>query len=325
MMMLAYVTRRWFLFVLILGVTGTLLVPQPMYLLTRDLPPHLVIAVALFLMSWTMPSRSLAQELRRPAAATWAILLSYTLPPGLAWLVGQVASPDIRVGLLLSASVPCTLASCIIWTRLAHGNEATALLALLGSTLLSWLVTTLWLDFTTGLEVELDTPRMMRDLLLTLVVPVSLAQGLRAIRPLAHWVDAYKNWLSNIAQLFVLAIIFKTTAAVGLEIQSGVTTITGRLVAEAIGLTQAVHLATLAVGWWTGRLWFDRPRSVAIAFASSQKTLPVALFLFENYFRAAFPLAVLPLMGYHIGQLIVDTFIAEWIKADDQPSGRPAN
>ena len=52
---------------------------------------------------------------------------------------------------------------------------------------------------------------------------------------------------------------------------------------------------------------------MAIAFAGSQKTLPVALFLFHAYFKDQYPLAVVPLAFYHVGQLVVDTFVADWL------------
>jgi solute carrier family 10 (sodium/bile acid cotransporter), member 7 len=314
--MRSFLAQRWFLLVLVTGLTVTLLFPEPIHAVARHLPPHVVIALALFLMAWTMPSRSLAGELRRPVASLWAILVGYTAAPGLAWLLGQLAPwPDLRIGLLLSASVPCTLASCIIWTRLAGGNEATALLALLGSTLLSWLCTTFWLSVTTGAEVALDTGKMMFDLVVTLVIPVALGQGLRVQPRLTAWVDSRRTALSNLAQIFVLSIILKTTAALGLKLHEGTANLDAATILGAIALAQAVHLGTLGVGWWTAPLLgIDRPRRIAVAFASSQKTLPVALFLFENYFRDAFPLAVAPLLFYHVGQLLVDTPIAERMK-----------
>jgi sodium/bile acid cotransporter 7 len=313
--MLASLAERWFLVTLILGVGLTLLFPDAVHLVTQPLPPHLIIAIALFLMAWTMPTRSLAAELRQPQAAAWAITLSYTATPALAWLVGLLTdAADVRIGMLVSACVPCTLASCVLWTRLAGGNEATALVALLGSTLLSWLATTGWLSALTGTQVELDVPRMMLDLVTTLVIPVALGQGLRALPRLTVYVDRHRLLIGNVAQLCVLSIILKTTAAVGLQLHAGTTQLSAATVIASVLLTQAVHIAALALGWWTSLGWIDRPRRLAVAFASSQKTLPVALFLFERYYREAFPLAVLPLLCYHVGQLIVDTFIAERLR-----------
>ncbi len=78
------------------------------------------------------------------------------------------------------------------------------------------------------------------------------------------------------------------------------------------GLCVSLHLTALFAGLWSSKaLGFDRPSQIAVAFACSQKTLPVALLLFETYFKDAYPLAVVPMVFYHVGQLIVDTFIAQ--------------
>src|SRR5262249_12415324 len=72
-----------------------------------------------------------------------------------------------------------------------------------------------------------------------------------------------------------------------------------------------LHLAALLFGMWSSKgLGFDRANQIAVGIAGSQKTLPVSLILFDAYF-AQFTLAVIPMVFYHFGQLIVDTFIAD--------------
>src|SRR5205823_11597279 len=76
----------------------------------------------------------------------------------------------------------------------------------------------------------------------------------------------------------------------------------------AAALCVGLHLATLFCGLWTSkRLGFDRPNQIAVAISCSQKTLPVALFVFSAYFKDRYPLAVVPLVLYHVSQLVVDT------------------
>jgi sodium/bile acid cotransporter 7 len=83
------------------------------------------------------------------------------------------------------------------------------------------------------------------------------------------------------------------------------------LVGLTIVLALGVHLAAWAAGFWSsGRLRFGRPAQVAVGFACSQKSLPVALVVYA-YFARAHPLAVFPLVVYHFGQLFVDTLIAD--------------
>ena len=77
-------------------------------------------------------------------------------------------------------------------------------------------------------------------------------------------------------------------------------------------LCLGVHLAALFFGLVSSRLLrFERSNQIAVAIAGSQKTLPVALSLFDTYFVAGYPLAVVPLVFYHVGQLLLDTVIAE--------------
>jgi len=319
--MLAFLAQRWFLCALVAGVGLALLAPHAVRAVTQYLPPQLVVAVALFLMAWTMPSRSLAGELRQPWAALWAVGIGYGFLPGTGWLLGHLAPlPDIQIGLLLAASVPCTLASCVLWTRLAGGNEATALLTVLLCTLGSWFLTTFWLAATTGSQVDIPVVKMMRALVFTLVIPVVVGQGLRFHRPLAEFADRRKWALSVVAQLFVLSIVLKAAAEVGLKIQEGDAPLQPVVLLASAGLALGLHLAALYAGLWSSMgLGFDRPRQIAVAFSGSQKTLPVSLFLFQEYFQDRYPLAVVPLLFFHVGQLLLDTLIAERMKRQTTP------
>jgi predicted Na+-dependent transporter len=58
-----------------------------------------------------------------------------------------------------------------------------------------------------------------------------------------------------------------------------------------------------------------------VAFAASQKTLPVGLVLYDQYFREEYPFAVMPVLAYHVGQLLVDTvFAKQWACDSTWPS-----
>lgn len=308
--MRAWLAKRWFLLLLAGGATLALLRPRALDWIDA-LDPRGVVALALFLMAWIMPGRQLLGVLARPWPALWALVLSAGAVPATAFLLMPLLPTAFGIGLLLIASVPCTLASAVLWTRRAGGDEAVVLVVILLTTSTSWLTTTAWLSFGTGTALEIDAAAMMLDLLLLLVGPVGLGQACRSLGPLARAAQRGRTVWGVVAQLLILAILLKATVKIGerLAVESD-PALAWWAVATA-GLCLGLHLAALLAGLWSSALLgFARPQRIAVAFACSQKTLPVAMLLFERYFQA-YPLAVLPLAFYHFGQLIVDTFVAD--------------
>ncbi len=77
-----------------------------------------------------------------------------------------------------------------------------------------------------------------------------------------------------------------------------------------------VHVAML----WTGvtiakLLRFSREDQIAVAFASSQKTLTVGLLV-----AMSLEVSILPMVWYHVSQLFIDTLIADRFRRQDEGS-----
>src|SRR5262249_43045983 len=152
--------------------------------------------------------------------------------------------------------------------------------------------------------VDVETGAMMLDLLAALVAPVGLGQLARAVGPLARAATRHKTAIGVMSQLLILIVILKAVSALGDRLAEGTGLPSGGSVLAVALLCVALHLAALAAGFWGGRaLRFDRASRLAVAFAGSQKTLPVALLLYETYFPE-YPLAVVPALFYHVGQLV---------------------
>jgi solute carrier family 10 (sodium/bile acid cotransporter), member 7 len=322
--MRSFLVQHWFLLVLAFIVGSALAFPGPLHPLTDIWEPRPTIAISLFLMAWTMPTRSLFEEIRRPMAALWAVVLSYVLVPICAWLFGFLgAVDDVQVGLVLVASVPCTLSSAILWTRMAGGNDATALLATMGTTFLSWGLTTLWLLLLTGTKIDVPVPQMMLDLVLTLILPVVGGQLLRRIPPCKSFADRYRVPISIFSQFFVLAIILKAGVGVGDKLHVANSPDASMIFLSSVVLAIALHMFALASGWFSsGWLGFERGRQIAVAFSASQKTLQISVMLFDEYYSKSHPYAIIPLLFYHVGQLLLDTVIARRI-ANNRPATPP--
>lgn len=316
-----FLIKRWFLLFLIGGVTLAGLIPHQLRLLTDLVDVRMVVASALFLMAWCLESRSLWDTLLRPWPVLWAVAISYGFLPILGWIGGSLLNlEDFRIGLMISVSVPCTLASAVLWTRMAGGNEATALWTTMVTTGMSWMATTAWLAWGTRIQVEVDAVALMRGLLLVLVLPVALGQLIRAIPSLARFALSQKTRLGFVSQILILSVIWKAAADIFDKLESGAATVSLGAIAVMAADCLSIHLTALAAGFWSSRaLGFDRRNQIAVAFACSQKSLPVALFLYESYFQA-YPLAIIPLAFYHVGQLLADTLIADRMAKERKPA-----
>ena len=76
-----------------------------------------------------------------------------------------------------------------------------------------------------------------------------------------------------------------------------------------IGIVLLLHTSVLAVGYGLAKAaGMSRPNCIAVAFAGSQKTLMVGLYVALRYYGG---LAILPMVAYHVGQLILDTLVAD--------------
>ena len=83
-----------------------------------------LVAAILFLMSFSLDSRQLGRSIRRPGPVMFACLVNYGLVPLLAWpLMPLQQLDDFALGLMITVTVPSTMAAASIWTRKAHGNE----------------------------------------------------------------------------------------------------------------------------------------------------------------------------------------------------------
>jgi sodium/bile acid cotransporter 7 len=323
--MKAFLRKRWFLFLLLFSVGLAWSRPHWLRPITHALDPRVVVTTALFLIALSLESRSLFSSLIRPAPALWAVCISYGALPALARCAGWLLpDSDLRIGLFIMASVPCTLASAVIWTRMAGGNEAAALLGILLTTGTSWLATTAWLAWGTDSAAAAEAPERMRELALVLIVPIGIGQLSRAIRGVVRPVTHYKSVLGVISQLLIVVMIVRAAVDVGDKLGEKSVPLTATAFLATAAVCLGTHLAALAGGFWSsGWLRLGRPNQIAVAFACSQKTLPVALLLFDSYYKDAYPLAVVPMLFYHAGQLIADTFVADTL-AHQQPKSSEA-
>jgi sodium/bile acid cotransporter 7 len=326
---LPFLRRRWFLLaLLVVLVCGWWNATAWKWFADQKAVRNTIVFTVLFLMALPVDSQVMLRTARRPWPALLATLINFGLLPGIAWGVSGLLSRELGWGLLVAATTPCTLASASVWTRRAGGNDAVSMMVTILTNLLCFVVTPAWLTIMTGTKhqaASLEFGAMVIKLGLLVLAPMLLAQLLRLHPSVARWSTARRGQLGVAALIGVLSMILMGTiqagAAAGDRSDSSLLIDLLPMFAAVAGL----HTGMLIVGMYlAGWLRMSREDQIAVGIAGSQKTLMVGL-------QVALDLGVspFPMITYHVGQLLIDTIIADRLRQRDRaaeppPRGPPA-
>jgi len=315
-----FFTQRWFLITLaFLLAMGYAQAENWRPLAELQALRYAIVASVLFIMALPLRLGSVWEALRRPRAVLLACGINYVLLPLVAWAMTVGLQEEMAVGLMVVAATPSTLASAAVWTRRAGGNDAIAIVVTVVTNLSCFVMTPLWLFAATGLrDWKSDMlGEMVVRLGLLVVFPMVLAQLLRLYRPITRWSDMQKSALSVLAQCGILTMVLLGAIKAGNELndpsvdtQMPITTALTMLFAVIV-----LHCLMLWAGHWFGeKCGLSRPDRIAVGFSGSQKTLVVGLHVAVTYFGG---LAILPMVAYHIGQLLIDALVADRLRQEE--------
>ena len=305
--------KQWFLIALWLVVAGAALAPGILKPLAEFIKSQVIVILVMFLMSVTLDLGQIVAALKQPGKVALGVVLGYVLVPLFGWLAAFLfwqRSPDFSVGTIIMAAMPCTLASATIWTRLAGGNDAISLLCTVVSNSLSFAVTPFLLLLTLGYSATPDPVQMLSKLFLTIVLPVVVGQGVRAVATLRTLVTERKATLSILSQLLILSIVLSGLTKASLIIRESAAGFAWLDFGGLILAVAVVHGLALVGSWIvSGAFRLPRRDRLALLFAGSQKTLPAGLYVADVFFPT-YHLAALPILLYHSLQLIMDSWVA---------------
>jgi len=324
--MKSFLIKRWFLvglFSLIpIGlIVGTQLEPESISELSSTYAGtigRIVVAIVLFLMSVTLDNRKLMASLRKPAPVIWACFANFGILPLLAIpLMSWQRTEDFSVGLMITASVPCTMAAASVWTRKAGGNDAVALLVTILTNGLCFAITPFWLRFGVGDTVSLDILKMVERLFVTALLPIVAGQVFRSFGSIRTLADNAKTMLGGVAQACILLLVFWASVKGGPHLRS---TSNPALTTDSILIVLVscvvLHIVALIISVLGSCLFgFSREDTAATAFAGSQKTLPIGIYIATDLLSGKdLPFAVFPILMFHASQLFLDTLIVDPLK-----------
>lgn len=318
-MLPSWLKRNWFLFVLGMVLSLGMTFPEKCSPVAFAVPKDWIIATVLLAMALPLEFDAMWNSLRRPGPSLLATFISFVVVPLLAWPVSWFFQSDLAAGIIIASAVPCSMASVTVWTRLAGGNEAVSILVTVITNLFCFVVTPAWVWLLVGMETTTEPFLVMAvKLLILIVLPILLGQSLRFIPTVRSWARRAKAFLSIVAQLGVLAIVFVGAVYSGIQLQE----LAGQLAEVALQIVMMMvsvamlHLVAWLIGLYSANgLQMNRSDQIAVAFGGSQKTLMVGLAIALDFGG----LAILPMLAYHVEQLLIDTLLAHRLRFTAAP------
>ena len=312
--------QHWFLILLCLILTSGISLGQwgpasVSGLFITSIQPKVTTAIVLFLMGFSLDSSKRTEALSRPAGAVWGCIVNLGLMPLLVWPFVMVQQlPDFHAGLILTAVVPCTLATASVFTRKAGGNDAVSLLVTLITNMSCVVITPFWLQIWFGRSESFDMLAMIQHLTWCVLVPTAAGQVLQLLPPLGQFAGRHRARIGMLAQMIVLLLVGVAAIQAGQVL--GQQSSWPSWSSSGLMLTACVllHLAGIVIAWQGARvLQLHRTEQIAVAIAGSQKTLPVGLLIAATpgLLDRSAPFITFPLLAYHAAQLILDGVLAE--------------
>ena len=314
---------RWFLAALAVLIPSGLVLGMrlPADVVESLLPsfrPRVITATVLFLMAFSLDNRQLRASLRAPGPVVWASFVNYAMIPFAAVYVRHwQLTEDFSVGLMISASVPCTMAAASVWTRRAGGNDAVSLLVTFFTNAACFVMTPMWLAYSIGASGEIDELRfesLSMRLLQAVLIPSVLAQLVRLAPRATEFANQHTKPMGVVAQSLILTLVFSSSIRSGAQLVVDGPRPDLISIAVVWACCIGLHVGALAAAVLGGRCFgFSRPDLAAVAFAGSQKTLPIGILISDVYGQLmGVPFAVFPILMYHASQLFIDTLIADY-------------
>jgi solute carrier family 10 (sodium/bile acid cotransporter), member 7 len=324
-MTIGWFARHWFVLGLVSAAAAAFAWPDAGArggLLRTEVTAKVAVALIFLMLGLAISTAALRQ-----GAARWRLhlvmqLFMFVAFPAVVLAVDRVAGaalpPDLRLGFLFLSILPTTVSTCVVLTAISGGNVSAALFNSVLANSSGVVLTPLLAAMV--LQVQGEAPPVLpaiTEIGTLILAPLAAGQVLRPL--LLRWGEPNARALSAASNVVILFIIY---AAFANSVHSGAFAQTGLL--QTLGVGAGVLLlfgsATAAAILLGHRLHFDEGDRRALFFCAPQKTLaagvPMGQILFEGH--PGIGLVLLPLMVYHVVQLLIGAPVAQYMRDRDE-------
>jgi solute carrier family 10 (sodium/bile acid cotransporter), member 7 len=290
------------------GSTGGWLVPE--------ITTKIAVMIIFLLQGFSLPSEALLRSILNWKLHAGIQLLIFVFFPLIftpfLLLAEGVLTPDIFMGLIFLIILPTTVASAIAYTVAANGDAPTALFNTALSNILAVFIVPAWCLFMLGSGGFQRPPLLpiLATISLLILLPFFVGQVLRPwLKQFADRHKALFRRCNNGLIAFVIYAAFSQSVTDSIWSDHSLA-----LLAEAFAAVFVILIVAKLLIWkLSGKVRISHEQRIAVFYVSSQKSLatgvPLATSIFAAVSEIHLGLLLLPLIVYHVSQLLVGSII----------------
>jgi solute carrier family 10 (sodium/bile acid cotransporter), member 7 len=304
------IRKHWFFIGMALMAAIAFVLPETGTVIKHYNILNIGIFLAFLLTGLTLETSSVLKQLRDVKVLAAALVSSLIFFPAAAFYAARFflgAWPDFVMGALIIGVAPVTVASGTVMTAMAGGNVPLSLFICVLGNFAAILTIPFMLNLilaTDNAAVDLPVLQMLTGLTLKVLLPTLIGQVLRP--RVRHRLPPHRAKISIFNQCIVLLIILNAVAS-----SAGSILDVGPVLFLVLAFMTGLHVFMLVFNRYLAKIiGLDLPSVAAFTIHTSQKTLTVSYLVWAGYFAAAYPMALIPAIAYHLTQMIMDTFVA---------------
>jgi solute carrier family 10 (sodium/bile acid cotransporter), member 7 len=304
------IRKHWFFIGMALMAAVAFVLPETGTVIKHYNVLNIGIFLAFLLTGLTLETSSVLKQLRDVKVLAVALVSSLIFFPAAAFYAARFflgAWPDFVMGALIIGVAPVTVASGTVMTAMAGGNVPLSLFICVLGNFAAILTIPFMLNLilaTDNAAVDLPVLQMLTGLTLKVLLPTLIGQALRP--RVRHRLTPHRAKISIFNQCIVLLIILNAVAS-----SAGSILDVGPVLFLVLAFMTGLHVFMLVFNHYLAKIiGLDLPSTAAFTIHTSQKTLTVSYLVWAGYFAAAYPMALIPAIAYHLTQMIMDTFVA---------------
>ena len=284
-------------------------------LISRHLAPML--ALLMFLMGTGIGFRRFRTRINAHRQIIFTMSFCYLVAPLAAFGIGKLFFSEhlaVYTGLILIGTTSTTLSTCIVFTRLAGGDEALALWLSVCSSLICTFISPVLIYLFLGASIEVPVGMMIRRLIFVLFIPLSAGMFLRALLGEKR-VAPVGSILTRSCAIIILAVVMVSVAK-GRDLLASWQSLPIVLAVAGFHLFMLLTV-TLANAFAN----FAKRDRIATLFCSAEKTLQIPAYLAIEILLT--PQAALAPVLHHVFQLVIDSLVVSYYSSGADAGGAP--